>query len=78
MGFSLKRNGAPGWGPQRRRMIATHSRFLTWALEQDRELPRIPTRRVDQGGFTQLMSRPAARVMASHWWHRTLDRVMPD
>ncbi|BAM03473.1 hypothetical protein [Phycisphaera mikurensis] len=56
-------------------MIRDTSRFLTWAMAADRGLARIPTRRSDDGGFSALMRRPAARLMASHWWHRAVDRA---
>src|SRR5690606_19045487 len=35
----------------RRQMIAETGAFLTWALRERPSLPRIPRRRVDQGGF---------------------------
>ena len=56
-------------------MIRDTSRFLTWALAEERNLPRIPTRRSRDGGFAALMRRPAARLMATHWWHRAVDRA---
>jgi hypothetical protein len=59
----------------RRQMIAETNAFLNWALGDGQGLPRIPRRRVDQGGFTELMRRPLARIMATHWWRRALDRV---
>lgn len=56
-------------------MIRDTSRFLTWALAEERGLPRIPTRRSSAGGFGALMRRPAARLMAAHWWHRAVDKA---
>lgn len=60
-------------------MIAAHSSFLTWALRDNPQaaakLPRIPTRRVDLGGFSDLMRLPAARQMATHWWQTAIERV---
>ena len=53
-------------------MIAQTGAFLTWAMAQDRGLPRIPRRRVDEGGFTELLQRPGARAAADRWWERTL------
>lgn len=76
MGFSLN-VGRRRPLETRETMIAQTSAFLTWALAKDRALPRIPTRRVDLGGFSELMRRPAAKVMASHWWHRAMD-MLPD
>lgn len=51
-------------------MIAEHSAFLTWALAEDRGFPRIPRRRVDRGGFTELLTMPVARAAVSHFWKR--------
>lgn len=56
-------------------MIRDTGRFLTWALSEERGLPRIPTRRSRDGGFAGLMRRPASRLMAAHWWHRAVDRA---
>jgi hypothetical protein len=56
-------------------MIEETSAFLTWALSRD--LPRIPTRPVEAGGFEMLTRRPDGRAMAARWWAaalRTLGR----
>src|SRR5438093_1602389 len=49
-------------------MIGEHSRWLTWALSggfwgksRAGALPRIPVRKVSEGGFAQMMSTPAGR-----------------
>ncbi len=58
----------------RRQMIDETSAFLTWALAEDRGLPRIPRRAVRGGGFGPLvMSRPLARAVARHFWGRAFD-----
>jgi hypothetical protein len=58
--------------PDRREaMIAQTSAWLTWALENDVEVPRIPRRRVDEGGFGELLRLPQARAAVSWWWYRT-------
>jgi hypothetical protein len=54
-------------------MIQQTSAFLTWALAEDRGLPRIPRRRVDQGGFAPLLRQPGVRQMVDRWWTRTLN-----
>lgn len=54
-------------------MIAQTSAFLTWALAEDRGLPRIPRRRVDEGGFSELLKQRAVRAMVDRWWNRTLE-----
>lgn len=54
----------------------THSQWLTSAV-RDRSgcLPRIPTRRVDEGGFDALVASPAGRRWADGWWRDAFDRV---
>ncbi len=59
----------------RQRMIAETSAFLEWALSDGQGLPRIPRRRVDEGGFTMMMRRPLGRIIAAHWWRRALERI---
>ena len=62
----------------RRTMIRETNAFLSWALREDRGLPRIPRRRADGagGGFGRaLMHRPQARAVARHFWVRTLARL---
>lgn len=59
----------------RQQMIAYHSRFLSRIMGLQRRghsLPRIPRRRVDQGGFTELLRHPGARAAAAHFWKRLL------
>lgn len=59
----------------RRRAIAETNAFLTWAMTSDEPMPRIPRRRVDQGGFAQLLSRPNASRIIAGWWNKALDRI---
>ncbi len=54
---------------------AVHSRWLTAALASGREYPRIPLRRVDQGGFSAMMRRPGGPDRAAQWWDAALARV---
>lgn len=61
----------------RRQMIDETSAFLTWALSGKHDLPRIPTRLVDKGGFAALMSVPGARKLAARWWSKALS-LLPD
>ena len=60
-----------------RRMIREHSAWLTRMLSRPRtrSVPRIPVRRVSEGGFGSLMSSPAGRHRAERWWERTLHRL---
>lgn len=59
----------------RRRAIAETSAFLTWALQTDQPMPRIPRRRVDRGGFGELVRRPGSRRLIDYWWAKALDRT---
>ena len=59
----------------RQRMIDETSAFLSWALAEDRNLPRIPRKRVDEGGFTELLAVPGARVLIGRWWNRVLTEL---
>jgi hypothetical protein len=56
-------------------MIAQHSAFLSWALRHEDELPRIPRRRVKDGGFRLMLRRPEARAAVRHWWGRVLRQL---
>ncbi|MEM8739407.1 MAG: hypothetical protein AAGG38_13170 [Planctomycetota bacterium] len=72
--FGRYRGGRPP-KDARRQAIAETSAFLTWALAQERDLPRIPRRAVSAGGFGKLMDRPMAKVVVTHWWGRALEKV---
>lgn len=54
------------------KMVDETSEFLTWALSEDRRLPRIPRKRVDQGGFRELLAVPGAKKLVHRWWNRIL------
>ena len=56
-------------------LIDETSRFLSWALSEDRDLPRIPTAKVGSGGFDELMKMPGARKIAAKWWIAAIDRI---
>lgn len=47
-----------------------HSAFLTQALRTRLgvNVPRIPRRKVDDGGFDRLMQDPRGRAAAERWW----------
>jgi hypothetical protein len=57
------------------RMAREHSSWLTRILRGRAAMPRIPVRRISEGGFAQLMSTPSGRARAERWWERTLERV---
>lgn len=72
-----------GFGPFRRRapltvgqrMILEHARWLTKALKRKNQLPRIPVRKVSEGGFVRLMATPSGRYRAERWWEKTLQHL---
>ena len=41
----------------RRRMIDETSAFIEWGLAHPREVPNIPRKRLDEGGFSRAMTR---------------------
>lgn len=70
-----KSGGNPPPDARRRKMIAQTGEFLTWALENGVDLPMIPRKRVDDGGFTELMKLRGGREMVNRWWLRTLEMI---
>lgn len=60
-----------------------HGAWLTRALdrgvargpESGHRYPRIPLRKVDDGGFSGLVAKPGGRLLAEMWWTAALDRV---
>ncbi|MCR9077073.1 MAG: hypothetical protein NXI07_13625, partial [bacterium] len=57
------------------RFRAEHSRFLTLALLSGRRYPRIPSKRVDQGGYAGLMKLDEGEKRAAMWWAAAFMRV---
>ena len=53
----------------------THERWLSRALHSPTSPPRIPIRRVDEGGFDSLLSRPRGQEVAARWWRMAFARV---
>ena len=56
----------------RQKMIRETNAFLSWSLAEERGLPRIARRRVDMGGFTNILKHPGARALVRRWWNRVL------
>jgi hypothetical protein len=52
-----------------------HSAWLTRALASGRAYPRIPLRRVAEGGFDRVMRLPSGPAQAERWWRIALERV---
>jgi hypothetical protein len=69
----FRRNNYPS-GPGER-MVMEHARWLSWALRHRPHLPRIPVRKVSEGGFARLMATHRGREFAAEWWEDALDRV---
>ena len=51
-----------------------HERWLNHALGHANMLPRIPTRRVNRGGFGRLLSTLRGRRAIARWWDVVLSR----
>jgi len=47
-------------------------------MNSDEPLPRIPRRRVDRGGFAELLRRPNAAGIIACWWAKALDKIRED
>jgi hypothetical protein len=61
-------------------MVREHSQWLSRMLRLGkgraaRQPPRIPVRRVSEGGYSKLMSTPSGRHRAERWWLRTLEQM---
>lgn len=57
------------------RFRTEHSRFLTRALSSKRRYPTIPTKRVDEGGFSGLLSMSDGEKRAALWWIAAMNRM---
>jgi hypothetical protein len=53
----------------------THELWLNRALASNTPAPRIPIKRVDDGGYSGLSASLAGRAHAQRWWDRALGRV---
>ena len=62
----------------RQRMLRETETWLNWAIKQRSGVPRIPTRRVSEGGYGELVRRPLGRLMATHWWARAIEKISSD
>jgi hypothetical protein len=52
-----------------------HSTWLTYALADPGRFPRIPARKVSDGGFARLVANPRGRAWADGWWSDTFDSL---
>lgn len=77
MAWFTLRHGAGSGRDKPAEFRRVHEEWLTRALRSRRDYPRIPTRRVDEGGFDAMMSRAEGQEHARLWWDRALDRLDP-
>jgi hypothetical protein len=56
-------------------MILEHARWLSWAVRRGRHMPRIPVRKVSEGGFARLMTTRRGRQLAADWWEDALEKA---
>jgi len=59
------------------KMIRCHEQWLSATLRSGRQMPRIPTRKVAEGGFAHLLARSGGREKAANWWEAALERGVP-
>jgi len=52
-----------------------HEQWLTNVLASGDDLPHIPVRRVEDGGFNDLRARPGGRPRADQWWATAFARL---
>ncbi len=57
------------------RFRAVHSSFLTRALRYGLRHPRIPAKRVDEGGYSGLLKMPEREKRAILWWSAAMNRM---
>ncbi|WP_428386159.1 hypothetical protein [Mucisphaera sp.] len=67
-------NGLSNIDPLRRRMVAETNHFLNLALRGDIHTPRIPTRKVDEGGFGMLKNNIMGQLLVRHFWRSWINR----
>ncbi len=72
LGRLFWRDDVPSLGETYRRV---HEAWLSRAVESGHPYPRIPLRKVEDGGFSGLVRRPGGRMLTEMWWMAALDRV---
>lgn len=53
-------------------MIDSTNRFLSWALGSKQPLPRIPRKRMNDGGFSAMLRNRGARALVTRFWNNVL------
>ncbi len=56
------------WEDVAERMRRAHSEWLTAALRRGAKAPRIPVRRVSEGGWDSMMATEEGRAWAAEFW----------
>jgi hypothetical protein len=59
-----------------RAMIRETNAFLNWAMQHPDQVPTIPRRRVDQGGYHYILKQPGARAAVEYWWGKAIDTII--
>jgi hypothetical protein len=54
-------------------MRLLHSAWLTRAMQRGQRPPRIPTRKVEDGGWGSMMETPDGRAWAEEFWQGALE-----
>lgn len=55
------------------RMRRAHSEWLTGAFKRGASPPRIPLRKVSDGGWGSIMSTPEGQAWAREFWEQALE-----
>lgn len=66
--FSMK-----DWEEAAERMRRVHSEWLTGAMKHGKRPPRIPVRKVSEGGWSAMMETEAGRAWAEEFWQGALE-----
>jgi hypothetical protein len=61
-----------------RAMRDLHARWLTRALQHGRRPPRIPVRKVSEGGWAALMATPEGKAWAEEFWQGAFEHPDTD
>ena len=62
------------WERLGERVRRAHSRWLTAALRSGSKAPRIPVRRVSEGGWDAMMGTEEGRAWAAEFWESAIGK----
>ena len=60
---------------RRQQMIDETGAWLTWAVDHPDKVPSIRSRRVEWGGFAEMLRQSEAKAAVNYWWARTMERI---